>query len=191
MVGGAEKLVDGFAIVWKDGGTDACGDGRGLAIVAKALVNALGHVLSCFGNSLREKDNEFVASIARSGIHFTALNAKDVCQAAKRAATDKMAVGVIDFLETVHIEQQDCKRATGALVALEVRVESVEKPAVLSKPREPIGDRKHEHGFICAPMFGKFGGKGHGGYPHDANQELQQEKRKDFRDSGEQAGPQC
>src|SRR5260370_11686448 len=161
MVGGAEKLVDGFAIVWKDGGTDACGDGRGLAIVAKALVNALGHVLSCFGNSLREKDNEFVASIARSGIHFTALNAKDVCQAAKRAATDKMAVGVIDFLETVHIEQQDCKRATGALVALEFRVESAEKPAVVSKPGERIGDRQLAHVFIGAPMFGKFGGKGH------------------------------
>src|SRR5213083_991465 len=83
-----------------------------------------------------------------SVLNGAAMNAQDVCQAADGFRTHEMSVGVIDFLEPVQIGQHDGKRPPGAFVAFDFRVQSVQQPPVVGKPRERIGDRQSAH--LCS-----------------------------------------
>ena len=133
------------------------------------------------GFRFRENENEFVPSVTRRGVHGAAMNAQNVCQAADGCRSHEMTVGIIDHLQLVQVKQHDGEGAPGAFVALDFRVEGIEKPAVVGESGERIGDRQLANVLIGALVFAKFGGQRHGRYGHNANEGLQQQQRRVLR----------
>jgi len=141
MVGGGEELFNGLAIVRVDRNPGTYRDRRLVAVGSEALGNSIGNPLSGMGFRLRENEGEFIASVTRRGVNGAGMNAQNVRQAADGIGSDEMAIGVIDDLQPVQIEQHDGKRPLGAVVALDFRVEGVEKAAVVGKTGKRIRDR--------------------------------------------------
>jgi len=140
MVGGGEELIDGLAIMRVDGYSGTYGDGWLVAIGTEPLSNAISNSQRGRGVRFGKNEDEFVPPVTRSGVNGAAMNAKNVSQAADGFATHEMAVSVIDLFQTVQIEEHDGKRAGGAFVPLDFRVEGVEKPPVVGQAGERIRD---------------------------------------------------
>src|SRR2546425_8935652 len=116
MVGGAEELIDGLAVVGIDGDSGGHGDGRLVAVGSEPLGNAIGNPQGGSGFRFRKNKHEFVATVTRSSVNGAAMNAKNVSQAADGFAAHEMAIGIIDLFQAVQIEEYDGKRAGGAFV---------------------------------------------------------------------------
>src|SRR5712692_5475047 len=90
-----QQLIDRFTISWECRGARAHRDGRLLAVVFELLGNALRNLHSRGGLRFRENEHEFVPSISGRSINCAAVNPENVCQPAERAASYKMAMGII------------------------------------------------------------------------------------------------
>src|SRR6266852_3194140 len=98
-------------------------DRRLLAVVVQFIGNALRDLQSRYGLRFQEDEHEFVPSISGRRINRAAMILENICEPAKRAASHKMTMGVIDLLQSVQIKQQHRKGSPGASVPLDFRVE--------------------------------------------------------------------
>src|SRR6266850_7378851 len=107
LVGGAEELIDGLAVVGIDGYSGTHGDGWLVAVGSEPFGNSIGNAQSGLGFRFRKNKHEFVPTVTRSGVNGAAMNAKNISQATDGFAAHEMAVGVIDLFQAVQIEQHD------------------------------------------------------------------------------------
>ena len=70
------------------------------------------------------------------------MNAENIGNAAQRAAANQVAIGIVDFFQTVEIKQQDGKRPVAAIGALRFAFQHVKQAAVVRQARKRIADRK-------------------------------------------------
>src|ERR1700738_4609420 len=139
-VRGGEKFFDALAVAVVDGDADAGGELRSLRVAGHDGADAVGDALGFFVQGLGQNESEFVAAVTRGGVDGAAVDAEDVREAIERVAADEVAVGVIDLLEAVEIEQENREGATVAIGALGFRFEDVEQAAVVGEASEGVAD---------------------------------------------------
>src|SRR5262245_23548849 len=70
------------------------------------------------------------------------MNPQNIGEAAQSAATDEVAVRVVDFFQTVEVEQQNSERASVAIGALRLAFKDVEQTPIVRETGEGIADSK-------------------------------------------------
>src|SRR5439155_13544691 len=82
------------------------------------VANAPGRTFGFRFLRFRQNESKFVSAVACCGVNRTAVNAEDIGNAAQRAASNKMAVRVVDFFEAVEIKKKDREWSIAAIGAL-------------------------------------------------------------------------
>src|SRR5215471_6661145 len=142
LIGFLEQALYAFALAVIDGGADASRDRRVLLIGGQSFADAGSHALGLILASLGKHDSEFVSAIACSRVDGAAMDAQDVGDAAESAAADEVAVGIVNSLEAVQIEQQHRKGTAGAQGALRFRVQNIKKFAVVGEAGQRVAGRE-------------------------------------------------
>src|SRR5262249_53914963 len=126
---------------------------------------------------------KFVPAVASSHVDLAAVEAEDFGEANEGAAAYQMAVRVVDFLQSVHVEQQDRKGIARAVVALDFGVKGFDQMAIVGEAGERVAGGKVADVFFGVTVFSGFGGKNHGSECGDSHEGLQQEKGSVLRDA--------
>src|SRR5947199_8542985 len=87
---------------------------------------------------------ELVSAVARRGVNGAAVNAQNIGDTADGAAAYKMAVTVVNGLQTTEVQKQHGKRTAGTVGAIGFVFQNVEQTAILGNAREAIADRQVE-----------------------------------------------
>ena len=101
-----KQLFDALAIAAVHRNPDACGKPRRLVIVGHHLANAVDDTMGFVFLRFWKDQCKLVSAIARRGVNGAAVNAQNIGDAADGAAADKVAVTVIDGLQTVEVQEQ-------------------------------------------------------------------------------------
>jgi hypothetical protein len=137
-----KKRLDSFSIPAVYRNSDACGEPRNLLVLRHDCANAIGDALRFGVLRFGQNESELVSAVARGGIDGAAMNAQDGGEAAERAAANQMAKAVVNFFQAVEIEEQNGEGPAGAIGALGLVLENVEKPAVVGEAGERVADSK-------------------------------------------------
>src|SRR6266849_2806732 len=163
-----------------------------LAVVRHLLGDSLGHQPRGIRLCLGQHQHKFVSAVTRRSIHLARVQPKNIGQPAKRPAARKVAVCVIDLLEPVQIEHQNCKRTFRSPVPPDLHVQRLQKLPVIGKPRQRVAYSQMPYMFVRPPVFGNFGGQHECCDGHDAHERLQKQQRRVLRFSCERPVPvQC
>src|ERR1700732_865886 len=139
-VGVGEKFFDALAVAIVDRDTNAGGELRVLGVAGHDRTDTVGDALGFVVQSFRQDESEFVAAIARGGVNGAAVDAQDVRESTERVAADEMAVGVVDFLEAVEVQEENSEGGGVGIGALGFGCEDVEQAAVVGEPRKRVAD---------------------------------------------------
>src|SRR5579862_2006619 len=176
LVGFIQQFFDAFAVAAIDGDADAGGKRRLLFVVFHNGANAVGDALGFDFLGFRENEREFVAAVASSGVDGAAMDTENISQSADGAAADKVAVGVINFLETVNVEEKNGEGATGAVGAFGFVFENIKQAAVVCQTGKRIADGEMADLFEKARVIEKRAAK-RDGVAHDGKR-LREDKRR-------------
>src|SRR5215469_10263230 len=121
---------------------NAGGKRRVFLVRGKGFANAHGYALGLFLASFRENQSKFVAAVTGSSINRAAMKAQDVRNAAKSAAANEVAVGVVNRLQAIQVEKEHGKGTPGAQGAFGFRVQHIEQLAIVGKAGERVAGRK-------------------------------------------------
>src|SRR5580704_17867059 len=138
LVGLGKKFFDSLSIPTVDRNADARGDPGLVLVLGHDHANAIRYVLGFFVLRFRQNEREFIAPIARGGIDGAAMNAQNGGEAAERAAANEMAEAIINFLQTVQIQEQNGERPARSVGTLGFILEDVEEFAVIGEARERV-----------------------------------------------------
>src|SRR5258707_7194978 len=108
---------------------------------AYTVGDAVGFIVESF----RQDESEFVAAIGGGGVNGGAVDAQDMREPIERVATDEVAVGVVDFLEAVEVQEENGEGAAVAIGALGFGFENVQQAAGVGEPRERVADGEMTH----------------------------------------------
>ena len=133
-VGGGEEFIEGVAVAGVHGDASACGERGIFAVVAKAIADAQGDVKRGFGAGFGKNEDKFVSAVTSWDVNFTRMETENVGKAAERAATDEVSVSVVDFLEVIHVEQDQRERVSRAIIAFYFGFEGFDEAAVVGEP---------------------------------------------------------
>ena len=100
--------------------------------------HGVGDLERVLSGSARQKDRELVAAEPE---RFAALPepARNLCQ---HAVSDRMTVAVVDLLEVVDVDEADRDGGAVLLRLVEAALQPLVEVAVVSEPREGIGERE-------------------------------------------------
>ena len=70
------------------------------------------------------------------------MDAKHIGQAAQRPAAAQVAIGVVDLLQPIQVEQQNGERSSRTPRSFDLRVEDVEQSAVIAQACKGVGNRQ-------------------------------------------------
>ena len=90
---------------------------------------------------LRQDHHELVAAVARGDVGVAHRGADQEADLAQRAAAAQVAVGVVDRLEAVEVDEQQRQRAAVAVDQLQLAVERLVEVAEVVERRDLVGDR--------------------------------------------------
>jgi len=167
FVGFGEEPLDAFAFAAIDGNADARRKRRLLLVLRHDGVNALHDALGFFLFCFRQHKSKFIAAVPRGGINGAAIDAKCVGNAANCAATDEVAVAIVNFFQAVEIEQEKREGAAGAVGALGFVFEDVKQAAIVGEAGERIADGEMADLFEEARVVEKRAAESNG-VSHDA-----------------------
>lgn len=131
LVSSKEKLIQGITMVGKYRDTNTDGQSNFVAVlqfhglVTDTLAQALGCFLSCISFHFRQDDDKLFASEAAQGINTAYAFLKQFTDRTEYSVTSRVPPGIIDFLEVIKINPQQCE-GPGRSVVL--------APAPLSAP---------------------------------------------------------
>ena len=83
-------------------------------------------------------DREFVAPESHGEVLRGAGRCQTLCENAQRLVADRVSVAVIDVLEAVEIDQQDCEGRSGILIFGKVAVHFLQKRRAIAEACQPI-----------------------------------------------------
>src|SRR5256884_4857693 len=70
------------------------------------------------------------------------MDAKHIGQAAQRPAAAQVAIGVVDLLQPIQVEQQNGERSSRTPRSFDLRVEDVEQSEVIAQACKGVGNRQ-------------------------------------------------
>src|SRR5215471_12989486 len=135
-----KQLFDSFAVAAINGDTNTGGELWLLRIAGQDFVNTAGDKVGFGFAGLRQHQGKLVATVASGSIDCATMNPQNVCQAAQGPAANQVAVRVVDFFQSVEIEEQDREGPAIAIGALGFCFEHVEQPPVICQAGERIAD---------------------------------------------------
>ena len=106
------------------------------------LPDAQGHGLGALGTGVREDQGEFVAAEPGDDVGFTGAVADDGARLDERLAARQVAVGVVDRLEAVQVEEQHRQRPLAAHGALGLLPQHLVEVARIRQQRQVVGHRQ-------------------------------------------------
>ena len=124
-----------------------------VAVIAEGLAHAFHDLGGLFQGHLRKNHTEFIPSIPAREVVFPQVAPQLQAQLPKDRVTDNMAVGVIDLLEMVDVDQGDRGVALLLLALVELEVQQVFPRAVVKQAGEAVDAAQ---GTERAFMFGQF-----------------------------------
>ncbi len=110
LISVVNQALDAFAITSIDGNSNACGQGRQFFVLRHNRVNALSDAVGFFLLSFGKNEGKFVAAVTGGEVNRAAIHTESVRNAADSPTADQMAVGIVDFLEAIKVEQEKGER---------------------------------------------------------------------------------
>ena len=174
LVRAAHQLLAGRRIVRAGRGPDAQREAEVAALVrdaqgAHGLEHALGARAATAPVGVDEDDRELLAAVARDEIHAPRQPPEFGGERLEDPVPEGVAVGVVDPLEVVDVQQQQRERLLVAIAAIEFVGQPLLEPAVVVQPGEAVGHRHALDGLVQHRVGNQ--GRGLGG-DHGENVEV-------------------
>src|SRR5262249_25453100 len=138
FVGSAKNIFNGVTVMGILSHTHARGNAWSLRVLRKTLRNPVRHLARLLKWSFRQNQCELIAAVARRRIDVAAMHLQNIRDATKCAASDYMAVRVVNFFQAVEVQQQNGKRSSRATVSPNLRVYAIEQQPIVSKAGQRI-----------------------------------------------------
>ena len=121
--------------------------------------------------------NKFVASIASGNVNFARMQNENLGEAAERTAANEMAVLVIDFLQVIHIQQNDGEGQVRPAVAPDFRINGFKEPAIVCQAGERIAASQLTNMILGPSVLSDFRREDHGGECGNSHKRQKQKQR--------------
>ena len=125
--------------------------------LANQFVQAAGDVQRIFLRGLRKQDHKFVAAVAEREIDQAAVRLQRVADFGEQARTDQVAVGVVDLLEVIEVDEHERKFVVVALRTVDFGFENEAHVARVVERRAIVGDGQFVDALDVARIFERDG----------------------------------
>src|SRR5215470_11649214 len=148
LVGGAEQLFDSGAVARKFGNADAHRDARLFRILRQSLGHALGHNRGRFCCAFRQHQGKFVSPVPRCRVRFTAAQVQYFGHPANRHAAHHVPVLVIDFFQSIEVQQQNRECLGRAPITSDLLPDALHQQSIVRQARQRIPHGQHPGVFL-------------------------------------------
>src|SRR5579862_711059 len=127
--------------------------------LAQETMKAAGDVHGIFLGSLRKEQNELVATIAEGKINQAAVPLELVANFGEQAGADQVALGIIDLLEMIKVNEDEREFVVVALGTVDLGFENEAHVAGVIERGAVVGDGEFVNAFYVACVLESDGGE--------------------------------
>ena len=121
-----------------------------VAVAAEHFPQTLHHIAGLFQRNVREDHAELVATVAARQVIFPHVALQFLAQLSQHSVTNDMAIGVVDLLEVVDIDQRNGGLGLLLLALVELQLQQVFPGAVIEQAGEAVGTAQALRARLCS-----------------------------------------